>query len=173
MHKLIVENPARVKKAVPKIEKKVKVKISVRGEEVSLKGNELNEFVVDKVVRAVDFGFDVEDGLLLLNDDFHLEFISIKKFTRRKNLAEVRGRVIGVEGRAKDTIGELVGGVVVVHGNQVGVIVDSEHLDAAVQGIQNLIQGAKHANVFAYLERMNRELGRFDGGDLGLRKQDK
>jgi len=170
MHQLIVENPGRINKAIPKIEKKIKIKIIVSGDKANLKGSELNEFLAVKIIRAVDFGFDVEDAFLLLNEDFNLKFIDIKEHTRRKKLEEVRGRVIGREGRAKGTIEELISGKIVVHGNRVGIIVDSEHLDAAVQAIQNLIQGAKHANIFAYLERRNRDLKMF-GDDLGLKEK--
>ncbi len=169
MHQLIVENPRKIKKATPKIEKKIKIKISVKGNKANIKGNELNEFLTAKIIQAIDFGFDLENAFLLLNEDFNLKFINIKDFTRRQNLKEVRGRIIGRAGRAKATIEQLTGGAIVVHGNKIGLIVDSEHLDASVQAIQNLIKGAKHANVFAYLERRNRDLRKF-GEDLGLKK---
>jgi len=172
MHQLIMENPRKIKKAIPIIEEKIKIKISITRDRINLKGNELNEFLVEKIIRAVDFGFELEDAFLLLNENFNLEFINIKEFTRRKNLEEIRGRVIGKNGRAKGTIEELTGGSIVIHGNQVGLIVDTEHLDSSVQAIQNLIQGAKHSNVFAYLERMNRDLRQI-GKDLGLREEEK
>ena len=170
-HTLTLENPRKVKKAVPVIEKKIKIKISVKGDKANLKGEELNEFIVAKILRAVDFGFDVEDALLLKKEDYCLEFINIKEHTRRKRLGEVRGRVIGTEGKAKKTIEELTGGVVVIHDNEVGLIVDSEHLEAACQAICSLIQGSKHGNVFSYLERQNAELKKRDDGDLGLKEE--
>lgn len=171
MKSLVVENIRKVKKAVPRIEKRTKVKISFgSGGRVFLKGSELEEFVVEKIVEAVDFGFDLEDAFLLLREDFVLKFIDIKSFTRRKNLKDVRSRVIGKRGKAIKTIEELSGCVMVVHDNCVGVIVDSLHLEAVVQAIQLLIQGAKHGNVFAYLERQNKEKSKFEE-DLGLRDE--
>ena len=171
MKQIVVENLKRVKKAVPIIEAKTKIKISfARPDKINISGQELNEFIVAKVIKAVDFGFDVEDALLLKNPDFSLEFIDIKSHTRRKNLKEVRGRVIGTSGKAKKTIQGLTGSVMVVHDNQVGLIVDSEHLEYVCQAVVSLIQGAKHGNVFAYLEKQNSKIRRVDNEDLGLKK---
>ena len=171
MHTLNVENLRRVKKAVPMIEKSIKIKVGLgKGNSVSIKGDELAEFVADSVLRAVDFGFDVEDALLLKDEDFSLEFINIKEHTRRNNLEEVRSRVIGTEGKAMKAIEELTGGVVAVNENMVGIIVDSDHLEAACQGICSLIHGAKHGNVFSYLERQNAGLRKMDREDLGLKE---
>ena len=161
----------KVKKAVPAIENKVKVKVGFGRGNVTIKGNELNEFLVEKVIQAVDFGFHVDDALLLTDDDFVLEFIEVKEHTRRKNLKEVRSRIIGTGGKARKTIQKLTGSVIVIHDNTVGVIVDSTHLDAVVQGIESLIQGAKHGNVFAYLEKQNVSRRKFDTDDLGLRDE--
>ena len=171
MRNVIVENMGKIKRAVPVIENKVKVKLGVskKGLGVSIKGSELNEYLVEKVVQAVDFGFDVEDALLMMNEDFVLEFVDVKGHTRRKNLRDVRARLIGTGGKARKTIENLTGSVIVINGNRVGMIVDSEHLDAVVQAIESLIQGAKHGNVFARLEKQNVSRRRFDEEDLGLR----
>jgi ribosomal RNA assembly protein len=169
MRNVVVENMGKIRKAVSAIENKVKVKIGFGKGGVNVKGAELNEYLVEKVLMAVDFGFDVEDALLLVNEDFVLEFIEVKEHTRRKNLKDVRARLIGTGGKARKTIESLTGAVIVIHGNRVGVIVDSEHLTAVVQGIESLIQGAKHGNVFAYLEKQGaRRLGGSE--DLGLRR---
>lgn len=99
MRNVIVEKINKIKKAVPAVENKIKVKISFQKNKIAVKGSELNEYLVEQIIRAVDFGFDVEDALLLKNEDFVLEFIDIKGHTHRKNLKEVRARVIGTEGR--------------------------------------------------------------------------
>ena len=170
MRNVLVQNMNKIKKAVPAIENKVKVRIGFRRDSISIKGSELNEYLVEKVVQAIDFGFMVDDALLLMNDDFVLEFIEVKEHTRRKNLKEVRARMIGTGGKARKTIENLTGSEIVIQGNTVGVIVDSDHLDAVVQGIENLIRGAKHGNVFAYLEKQNVSRRRYDEDDLGLKE---
>jgi len=170
MRNVLIQNMKKVKKAVPAIENRVKVKIGFGKGNVTIKGNELNEYLIEKVVQAIDFGFNVDDALLLMNDDFTLEFITVKEHTRRKNLTDVRARIIGTGGKARKTIENLTGSEIVIQGNTVGVIVDSAHLDAVVQGIESLIQGAKHGNVFAYLEKQNASRNKFDEDDLGLKE---
>jgi len=170
MRKINIESMRKVKKAVPIIENKIKIKISFGKENITIRGSELNEYLTEQIIRAIDFGFYIDDALLLVNEDFVLEFIEVKEHTRRKNLKEVRARLIGTGGKARKTIEKLTGAEIVIHNNTVGVIVDSNHLDAVVQGIESLIQGAKHGNVFAYLEKQNISKRKFDEDDLGLRK---
>lgn len=172
MKSIVVSNPRKIRKAIPEIEKKVKVKILSKGDYVSISGEEVNEFLVEKVIIAVDFGFEIDDALLLLKENFDLKFINIKEHTPRKNLTEVRARIIGKDGRAKRTIEELTGGAIVVQTGSIGIIVDNEHLSQAIQGVISLIQGAKHGNVFSYLEKQNANITKshFKSQDLGLRE---
>ncbi len=173
MKTLVIANSRRIRKAIPIIESKIKIKINYNLRRVSITGKELNEFLAEQMLIAVDFGFNVEDALLLKNENFVLEFVNIKDYARRKNLEEIRGRVIGRQGKAKMTIEELSGGVLAINNNQIGVIVDSEHLDAVIQGLISLIKGAKHSNVFSYLEKQNANLRELDEDDLGLKLEKK
>ena len=75
---------------------------------------------------------------------------------------------VGTSGKALKTIENLTGSVVVLQGNSLAVIVDSEHLDAVVQAIESLVRGAKHGNVFAYLEKQNVKSNYRLSDDLGL-----
>ena len=108
MRNIAIENMNKIKKAVPIIEDKIKIKISFQKNQITVKGSELNEYLTEKAIQAVDFGFDVEDALLLKNEDFVLEFINIKEHTRRKNLKEVRARLIGTGGKARKTIENII-----------------------------------------------------------------
>jgi len=171
MRTIIVQNMRKIKKAVPVIEDKIKIKISFGKDRISLKGSELNEFLVEKIVQAVDFGFKVNDALLLKNEDFVLEFIEVKEHTKRKNLKDVRARLIGTKGKARKTIENLTGAVIVINNNDVGVIVDSDHLDSVIQAIKSIIHGARHGNVFSYLEKQNISRQKLDSEDLGLREE--
>jgi KH domain-containing protein len=170
---IVVTNMRKVKLAVPKIERKVKVNFSFNRNGVVIKGKEYEEFMVEEIVKAVDFGFDLEDAFLLLDEDFSLKFLDIKSLTRRKNIKDVRARVIGTNGKALKTIENLTGAAIVLSNNTVGVIVDSGHLDAIVQGIESLGRGAKHGNVFAYLEKQNVGARKLNEEDLGLKEEAK
>ena len=170
MKSVLVSNMRRVKRAVPAIENRVKVKIGFGKDRVLIRGAEFNEYLVEQIVRAVDFGFDVDDALLLLREGFVLEFIEVKEHTRRKNLKDVRSRIIGREGKARRTIEKLTGAAIVINGNDVGVIVDAAHLSAVTQGIEGLIGGSKHGNVFNFLERQGAKVRMGEDEDLGLRE---
>jgi ribosomal RNA assembly protein len=169
MRSILVSNMKKIKRAVPAIENRVKVHIGFGKNRISVKGNELNEYLVEQIVQAIDFGFDIDDALLLLNQEFVLEFIDVKEHTRRKNLRDVRSRIIGTEGRAKRTIEKLTGAAIVISDNRIGVIVDADHLSATIQGIEGLISGSKHGNVFGFLERQGYKVNRMDE-DLGLKE---
>lgn len=171
VHSILVSQLGKIKRAIPRIEQKVGVKISWAGKKVMISGEEVNEVLALDMIKAIDFGFDVEDTLLLQNLDFTLYFLNIKDYTKKTNLAEVRSRVIGKNGRAKGTIQELTGSVIVLHENNVGIIVDSKHLDSVIYAITAIIRGSKHANIFAYLEKQNAERKKFDEEDLGLKDQ--
>ncbi len=164
-----VQQLAKAKKAVPSIEEKLSVNIIFRKKIGTIKGKEFDEYIAEKIIRAVDFGFNIEDAMLLLNEDFVLDFMDIKSHTRRKNMKDVKGRVIGRKGKALSTIEKLTGAMMVVHDNTIGFIVHTDRLEPIVQALENLIGGSKHGNVFAYLEKQNRQQRAFDKDDLGLK----
>jgi KH domain-containing protein len=169
---ITVENLKKVKKAVPKIEAKTKIRFSFGSSFVIIRGKELEEFLVEKVVQAIDFGFEQEDAITLLDSEYSLEFINIKEHTRRKNLHDVRSRIIGRDGKALNTIENLTGAILAVKDNKVGVIAEAEKLEAVNQAVESIIRGAKHGNAFASLERKNRSRRKenFQGIDLGLKE---
>jgi KH domain-containing protein len=166
---LTIENVKKIRAAIPLIESKIKIKIESYKNSVSIIGDEYDEYLVEKILEAIDFGFDSEDALLLSKEDFGLDFVNIKEHTHRKNLKDVRARLIGKDGKVKTAIEELTGGMVVINANRVGIIADNQHLTHTIQGIKSLIQGSKHGNVFAYLEKQNANLHQFDEEDLGLK----
>jgi ribosomal RNA assembly protein len=169
MKTVIVENPKKISKAVPLIEKKVKVRISQNKNSVLIDGNEINEFYTERILQAIDFGFEPEDTMLLIKDDYVLEYVNIKEHTHRKNLGEIRARIIGTDGKAKAAIENLTASIIVIHENRVGIIADTNHIQQTIQSIVSLVQGAKHGNVFSYLEKQNANLRGLKHEDLGLR----
>lgn len=168
-HELLVSQLGKIKAAVPVLAKKIPIKVAFAGKKAIITGEEYDTYLGSEMIRAIDIGFDVDDALLLLNPDFNLHILNIKDYTKKKNLEEVRSRVIGARGRAKGTIQELTASIIVVHDNQVGIIVDADHLASVIYAITALIRGSKHANIFAYLEKQNAGRKKFDEEDLGLK----
>lgn len=160
----------KVKKAVPKIENKIKIHFTFNNNKVTFKGNELNEFLTEEVIRALEFGFDIEDALLLLEEGYNLKFINIKEHTRRRNLKDVRSRVIGRKGKAIRTIENLTESKMVVNENEIGLIVHEDSVEMTLQAIESLIQGSKHGNIYSYLEKQKSKKYKESFDDLGLKE---
>lgn len=169
MRKILISSPEKIKKALPKIQAKIDFHADVKRDSVTINGQEFEEVTAEKIIQALDFGFELDDAMMLLKDDRDLGYVNIKEHTHRKNLAEIRARVIGTEGKAKQTIQTLTDSAIVIHNNIVGIIADTQHMPYTIQGIISLIQGAKHGNVFSYIERQNANLRKLSSEDLGLR----
>lgn len=149
----------RVREIVQKkdfIEQKLRVKISVLGKKVSYSGSPLDEYEAGIVLEAIEFGFSVKQAILLLDEDYQFRRVHIKDYTRRKNLNEIRARLIGTKGKTKRVVQSVSGCFVVIRDNDVGLIGDVEFIDAAETAVINLIKGSKQSNVYHYLEQMNR-----------------
>jgi KH domain-containing protein len=173
MRKIPITAYEKIKKAIPKIKSRLDIHTDLKKNYIIINGQEYNEVMTEKIILALDFGFEIDDALILLKDDWDIEYVNIKEHTHRKNLEEIRSRVIGTDGKAKRTIENLTGSSLVVHGNMVGIISDAEHMPYTIQGIVSLVQGAKHGNVFAYIEKQNANLRKIDAEDLGLRDPEK
>jgi ribosomal RNA assembly protein len=165
---LNIEKKSKIKKIIPILEDKIKIKFILNNNNIKIKGTELNEFLTEQIVLAIDFGFDLDDALLLLRQNYLLKFIDLKEHTKRHNLKDVRARVIGRNGKAKKTIEYLTGSIIIIKDNTIGLIVDDIHLDTTTQAIISLIQGSKHSNIFSYLEKQNKNI--IEDDDLGIKE---
>ncbi len=154
----------KIKKRKNFLEKNLHLKIDIVGENVELKGKEIDIYIGEKVLEAIDAGFAINRALLLLNEDYSFEKIPLKSVTRRKNLEPVIGRIIGTKGKTLRTLSELSGCFISLKDNVVSIIGPSEKLKEIVTAIKNLIRGSKQSNVYYFLERTKR-----DGEELGLK----
>lgn len=137
------------------LENSLKVKISVKENIVSLTGNAEDEFIALQAIDAINLGFAIADVIALRYDDFVLEKIPIKKISKRRNLSQVRGRIIGVERKVLRNIEDLANCVIALHENTVGIIGKSDNVRKTAYAIKKLIAGSKHANVYRFLEEEN------------------
>jgi ribosomal RNA assembly protein len=172
METLFFEKPARLKKEIKSLEETLKVKLTLKGTKLEIEGDSLPEYDALRVLKALQFGFSAKKALLLKEEDMIFRAIPIKQFTRRKDMSEVRGRIIGREGKTKRTIEEISGCDLYINEdiNQIGIIGNAESIEEATTALTNLIKGSKHANVYRFLEKINteRKKNRFD---LGLKNK--
>ena len=118
-----------------------------------ISGEELNEYIFLRVFEAIEMGFSISDALLLSNEHYIFEKINIKDVSRRKDLSQVRARVIGTFGKTLKTMCGLSNCEIVLHDNLVGVIGKADDIEFALTAMKSLIRGSKQANVYSYLEK--------------------
>lgn len=137
------------------LEEKLGVKITLKGKNIEFSGKAFDEYQASIVLDALNVGFSAKKALLLLEEDNILIRMPIKNFTRRKNLSEVRARIIGSKGKTKKTIEEISGCFLSITDNEVGIIGSAEDAEQAKNGLAKLIGGTKESNVYHYLEGIN------------------
>jgi len=159
MESIFMENLRELKKNLQEIEKKLELKISIEGKKVTILGSAIKEYEGLMTLEAIKFGFSAKKSLQLLDEDFSFVKIPIKKFTRRKNLKDVRARIIGREGKTKRTLETLSDSDIIINEkeNEIGIICHAESIEEAKTAVQRLIHGSKEANVYRFLEKMNAE----------------
>ncbi|VVB83285.1 Uncharacterised protein [uncultured archaeon] len=152
-----------------KLESNLDVKITIKEKEISIDGSPEDEFIAEKVIEAVDFGFSVPTALLIKGEDFIFEILNIKNYTRRKDLERIRARIIGSGGKTFKTLKELTDCNFAIKDNEVGIIGSPELIKNASDAVVAIIHGSKQANVYSFLEKHHVP----PVLDLGLKEQKK
>ncbi|MBI5804321.1 hypothetical protein HY450_03690 [Candidatus Pacearchaeota archaeon] len=143
------------KKRKDELEKKLNVKIKFIKGGVEVEGSSLDEYVASIVFDAINFGFSVKKALILKDEEKMFRKVHIREHTKR-NLKDIRGRVIGTKGKTRRTISEIAGCEIIVGESEIGIIGDAESVLEAETAIINIIRGAKQANAYKYLQKINR-----------------
>jgi ribosomal RNA assembly protein len=153
MERIIYEKPQRIIRNRRKLEEMLGIKITGKDNKIVIQGTPEDEYVAEKVIDALEFGFPFSVALLIKEEDLMFEIMNIKEYTRRKDLEKVRARIIGKRGKTLRTLLELTKCHFEIKGNQVGIIGEPEYMRNAQDAMISLIRGAKHANVYAFLEK--------------------
>lgn len=144
-----------IKKNKKELEEKLNVKISTNKNQVTIKGETLDEFDARRVLEAIQLGFSAKKALLLKNENYDLKIINIKDHTRR-NLSDVKARLIGKKGKTKRVFSETSGCEIIITDTQVGIIGDVLDVKDASTAVINLIRGSKQTNMYRFLEKQNK-----------------
>lgn len=144
-----------------KVEKLTASKIEIESEtgDVTIIGDDAPQVMkAQEWVRAVGRGFSPDRAMRLLREDIYLEVLDIRKYIgkSKKRKFEVRGRLIGRDGRARGIIEELSGAAVSVMGNTVAVLGTAEENEIAHTALDMLLHGADHSQVYSFLENSRR-----------------
>lgn len=130
------------------------VKISVN-DEVEIEGEDpLAVMRTKEIMRAFGRGFEFEDALGLVDEDYILEVMVMTDFSGKSRNRQIvlKGRVIGSQGKSKKIIEKYSEAKIVVHGKTVSIIGKWENVRLAKEAVEMLLRGAKHTTVFSFLE---------------------
>ena len=156
---ILIGKGGSIKKA---IEQKTKIKLEINsneGDVIITAEDSLQVYIASNIVKAISRGFNPEIALNLLDEDYHFELIELSEFEATKNKKmRLKGRIIGAGGKAKKQIEALTNTNIVVYGKTVGIIGKIDESLIAKQAIENLLRGAKHSNVYAWLEKQKKAL---------------
>ena len=153
MKTILSEKLPRILKNKKRLEEKLNVKITNRGKEVSIRGKPSDEYIAEKVIDALNFGFPFSVAILIKEEDFIFEIINIKDYTKRHDLERVRARIIGKKGKTLKTLCSLTKCYFELKDNHIGVIGSGEYLESGQQAVISIIQGTKQSNVYTFLEK--------------------
>ena len=153
MKTIICEKLPRITKNRKRLEKKLNIKITNRGKEVKIQGTPENEYIAEKVIDALNLGFEYSIAIQIKEEDFAFEIINIKDHTKRQNLSSIRARIIGTKRKTLQTLTQLTDCEFELKDNQIGIIGPIESIENAQTAIISIIQGAKQSNAYKFLEK--------------------
>lgn len=167
------ESISKIKKNKKLLEKELNVKLSFTGKNGVVEGNAVAEYLTIKIIEAMNLGFTAKEALLLKDEHFLFEIISIKDHTKRRDLERIRGRLIGTKGKTKNQLQELSNCFVSIHDSKIGIIGEIKDMEIARQAVISLIKGSKESQIFGFLEREKaKEKNLTSEQDLGLREKE-
>jgi len=166
MKTILSEKLLRILKNKKRLENKLNIKISNRGKEVQIHGEPEEEYIAEKVIDALNFGFPFSVAISIKEENLEFEILNIKNYTTRKDLERVRARIIGKGGKTLKTLNQLTKCNFEIKDNQVGIIGLPEYIENAQESVISIIKGSKQSNVYSNLEKNQLK----PVLDLGLKK---
>ncbi|MEK6934430.1 MAG: KH domain-containing protein [Nanoarchaeota archaeon] len=143
------------------IERSVKCKLDISKEgDVIIYGEGLEGYISEKIVKAIGRGFNPLVALNLINEAYILEVIDIRDFcgSNVKKFKRIKARVIGSKGKARKIIERLTGCDFVIYGRTASLIGKSDVIHIAREGVEKLLAGSPHGNVYGFLENEMKKL---------------
>jgi len=111
------------------------------------------------VVVAIARGFSPQRALKLIDDDIVLDVIDLRETFGRneRDIARLKGRVIGREGKIRRLIEEMTNAQVSVYGHTIAMLGEFETVAAAREAIELLLKGKQHSTVYKLLRKIKSE----------------
>ncbi|MCP4764571.1 MAG: RNA-processing protein [archaeon] len=114
----------------------------------------LNVLTAQKVIKAINRGFNPKKAMKLLEDEYELEVFNLLLILGKsdKRIKRIKGRLIGRNGEMRKAIEQYAESFISVYGKSVSIIADYENLQIARKAVSMLINGMPHHTVLKFLE---------------------
>lgn len=144
-----------------------KIDVDSKEGDVKITGEDsLKMYALKEVIRAIGRGFNPEISKLLFKQDYVLEVIPLLDYVKHKGHFErIKGRVIGANGKSRETIENLTGTYISVYGKTVSIAGRAEDVIICKKAVESLLLGSPHANVYKLLEKNRRSMKERDAVD--------
>jgi ribosomal RNA assembly protein len=119
----------------------------------------LNVFTAQKIVNAINRGFNPMKAMKLLEENYDLEILNLLKIIGKsdKRITRVKGRIIGRSGEMRKSLEKFAECYISVYGKTVSIIAEYENLQIARKAVSMLINGMPHHVVLKFLENKYNE----------------
>ena len=114
------------------------------------------------LIRAIGRGFSPERSLQILDDEMLMvDVLDLSKMVgTQSDMARMKGRIIGKDGKTREIMESLSGAKVSVYGKTVALLGYPEQIKIARAAIEMLLEGAPHGNVYSFLEKKHQEIAK-------------
>jgi len=121
--------------------------------------NPLNVFIAQKILNAINRGFNPNKALKLVEETYDLEIFNLISILGKsdKRIKHVKGRVIGRNGEMRKAIEKYAESFISVYGKTISIIANFENLQIARKAVSMLINGMPHHVVLKFLENKYNE----------------
>lgn len=159
-------NEARLKKIrldkeiISKIEHRTGSHINIDGGEgIIIENNDAyKEFLTSNIINAFGRGFEIDDALLLLNEDYYFSYIDLRQmFSSDGRISQIKSRIIGTAGKSKRYIQSVSGVKMSVYGHTIGFIGMTDQIEEAQAAVHTIIEGGTHKLAYQRMEASHRK----------------
>ncbi len=153
MKQIFSEKIPRILKNKKRLEGILNIKITKEAGNIFIHGESEDEYIAEKVIDALNFGFPFSIATSIKKEDLIFEVLNIKDYTNRKDLSSVRARIIGKMGKTLKILSELTNCHFELKDNEVGIIGSPEDIKDGQESIISIIRGAKQSNVYSFAKK--------------------
>lgn len=121
--------------------------------------NPINVYTAEKIVNAINRGFNPVKAMKLLDETYELEIFNLFLLLGKsdKRIKRIKGRIIGRNGEMRKAIERFAESYISVYGKTVSIIADYENLQIARKAVSMLINGTPHHVALRFLENKYNE----------------